>query len=217
MEGLGKFERWERRASQRPCSQLGKDDSRTGWTPGRMNMEEAAVRAVNPRPAWGMCVYRLESLSRHDLLPKVQTGLCVVWFGSDPVDLPPACRPPTETTADPGTVTGHQPSNAPREGTTYLTPVPPSIVKMPTFGRVVIVFMSLYFDRRVWVARIILPWPWYSYSVAGMPYFPVCVCVCVCVCVFHCVCSLYVPSEERIKQWLSKAKPFPIPCGPSII
>ena len=167
-----------------------------------MNMEEAAVRAINPRPAWGMCAYRLESLSRHDLLPEVQTGLLVVWFGSDPVDLPPAHRPPTETTADPGTVTGHQPSSAPREGTTYLTPVPPSVVKMPTFGRVVIVFMSPYFDRRVWVARIILAWPWYSYSVAGMPHFPGGVCV------FHCVCSLYVSSEERIKQWLSKAKPF---------
>lgn len=124
---------WERGASL--CRQVPAPDlammSRDGANPREDEHNSAAVRAVNPCTTQGMCVYCLLKAQNHYqdsicgvVLPKVPTRLLVVWSRPDPVDQPPPHQPPTETTADPVTVTGHQPSNAPWEDTTCLTPVP---------------------------------------------------------------------------------------------
>lgn len=106
----------------------------------------------------------------------------MVWSTPDPVDQPPPHHPlqrqqltftlATNQAVHPGKA---QPA----------CPLPPSIVKMPTFGRVVIVFVFQYFDRRLWVAEnnstltLILKYCSRYAPLSACVSFPVCVpCLC---------------------------------------
>lgn len=98
------------------------------------------------------------------------------------VDKPP---PPEEATAEPAFATGHQQSVAAWEDTGSLTPrctssAAPRAVKMPTFGRVVVVFVSPFWqappsDRNKSLTLIAKKCGRYS------PLSCVCSYVCVCV------------------------------------
>ena len=122
------------------------------------------------------------------------------------VDKPSVCRrPPAEKTADPTSATGLQQSVAAWEDTSSLTPTTPRAVKMPTFGRVVVVFASAF-----WQASLSdgdnSPLTLIVTKCGGV--WPTFLCVCVCVC--------SVPNVERLTQPLLTVKPlFQIPVVPS--
>lgn len=107
-------------------------------------MEKAALRAVNLCTGLrNVCVHCLLKAGDHYRV----LSLLVVWSRPDPIDHPPP-EHPLQRQQLTLSLTGHQQSSAPWENTTCLTPVP-SIVKMSTFGRVVIASVFLYFDRHL--------------------------------------------------------------------
>lgn len=127
------------------------------------------------------------------------------------VNKPP---PPEEATADQAFATGHQQSVAAWEDTGSLTPPPPRTssaapraVKMPTFGRVVVVFASPFWqaspsDRNKSPLTLIA-------KKCGR-YSPLsCACSTVCVCV---LCQMRRGLTSGFSQW---NPPFQFPVVPS--